>query len=136
MLIKRVTIFLIISFWFVFGLWNVLDLRLKGLFYLPVIGILPFVLLIAWSGWTLARYGSQKILLANLLVFSFFGSLPFFLMGVQDQSVWRLDEQALTWIQDFALLFVASMLAGEIRIHFFKNALLPFPPSSETPQIK
>src|SRR3972149_5648113 len=101
MLIKRVTIFLIISFWFVFGLWNVLDLRLKGLFYLPVIGILPFVL-----------------------------------MGVQDQSVWHLDEQALTWIQDFALLFVASMLAGEIRIHFFKNALLPFPPSSETPQIK
>ena len=136
MLIKRVTIFLIIVFWFVFGLWNVLDLRLRGLFYQPIIGILPFVLLIAWSGWTLARYGSQKTLLANLLVFSFFGSLPFFLMGVQDQSVWRLDEQALTWIKDFALLFVASMLAGEIRIHFFKNALLPLPPVSDSLRVK
>ena len=135
MLIKRVTIFLIIVFWFVFGLWNVLDLRLGGLFYQPIIGILPFVLLIPWSGWTLARYGSQKILLANLLVFSFFGSLPFFLMGVQDQAVWHLNEQALTWIQDFALIFVASMIVGEIRIRFFKNALLPLPPSSEAPKI-
>lgn len=130
MSIKRVTIFLIISFWFVFGLWNVLDLRLKGLFYQPVIGILPFVFLILWSGWTLARYGSQKTLLANLLVFSFFGSLPFFLMGIQDQSVWRFGEQAFAWIQDFALLFIASMITGEIRIRFFKNAILPLPPSS------
>ena len=135
MLIKRVTIFLIIVFWFVFGLWNVLDLRLGGLFYQPIIGILPFVLLIPWSGWTLARYGSQKTLFANLLVFSFFGSLPFFLMGVQDQAVWHLSEQALTWIQDFALIFVASMIVGEIRIRFFKNALLPLPPSSEAPKI-
>ncbi|TAN57551.1 hypothetical protein EPN15_03740 [Patescibacteria group bacterium] len=136
MLIKRVTIFLIIVFWFVFGLWNVLDLRLRGLFYQPVIGILPFVLLIAWSGWTLARYGSQKTLLANLLVFSFFGSLPFFLMGIQDQAVWHFNEQIFVWIQDFTLIFIASMIVGEVRIRFFKNALLPLPPSSEAPQIK
>ncbi len=136
MLIKRVTIFLIIVFWFIFGLWNVLDLRFRGLFYQPVIGILPFVLLIAWSGWTLARYGSQKTLLANLPVFSFFGSLPFFLMGIQDQLVWHFNEQIFIWIQDFTLIFIASMIVGEIRIRFFKNALLPLPPSSEAPQIK
>ncbi|MEK7130511.1 MAG: hypothetical protein AAB793_02545 [Patescibacteria group bacterium] len=130
MLIKRVTIFLIIVFWFVFGLWNVLDLRLKGIFYQPIIGILPFILLIAWSGWLLARYGSQKTLAANLSVFSFFGSLPFFLMGIQDQAVWHLNEQIFTWIQDFALLFIASTIVGEIRIRFFKNALLPLPPKS------
>lgn len=126
--IKRVTIFLIIIFWFVFGLWNVLDLRLKGLFYQPVIGILPFVLLIIWSGWVLARHGSQKILLANLLVFSFFGSLPFFLMGVQDQTVWKFSEQIMVLIQDFALLFIASIAAGEVRIRFFKKDILPLPP--------
>lgn len=128
MLLKRVTIFLIIIFWFVFGLWNVLDWRLKGLFYVPLIGIIPFLLLIGWSGWTLARYGSHKIILINIFVFSFFGSLPFFLMGVQDQVVWRLGGQVVIWLQDLALIFFSSLLIGEIRIRFFKNTILPLPP--------
>lgn len=129
-MIKRVTIVLIIIFWFLFGLLNVLDLRLGGLFYLPIIGILPFISIIAWGGWVLARHGSQRILLANALVFSFFGSLPFFLVGMQDQSVWRFAEQAIVLTQDFILFFTLSFLVGEIRIKVFKTSLLPWPPDS------
>lgn len=130
MSIKRSTIFLIIVFWFLAGLWNVLDLRLSGLFYKPIIGILPFVLLIFWSGWILARYGSHKILLVNIFVFSLLGVLPFSLIGIQDQAVWRLNEQLAALIQDFALIFAAAVLTGEIRMRFFEKTILPLPPVS------
>lgn len=130
-MLKRLTIFLALLFWIVFWLSNVLDSVLSGrLFYQPIIGILPFVLLIAWSGWLMARYASQSLLLVNGLTFSFLATIPFFLWGIQDPSTWRLEDQALTGLQDFLLLFIGTILVGEIRLLFFHSALPTAPASS------
>lgn len=127
-MIKRSTIFLAILFCFAAALWSALDRTLASrIFYQPLIGILPFVFLMIWSGWIMARYGSYRILLINTAVFSLVGTIPFFLIGIQDLKTWHLGEQIGSWMTDALLVFVVAMIVGAIRIRFFKT-VQPFKP--------
>ncbi|HLC99730.1 hypothetical protein A2841_02160 [Candidatus Kaiserbacteria bacterium RIFCSPHIGHO2_01_FULL_48_10] len=121
-MVKRSTIFLAILFCFAAALWSALDRTLSSrIFYQPIIGILPFVFLMIWSGWIMARYGSYRILLVNVAVFSLVGTIPFFLMGVQDLKTWHLWEQVISWVTDAFLVFAVALIIGVIRIKFFKT---------------
>lgn len=123
-MIRRSNVFLIILFWFAVGLWTALDNRLASrIFYQPVIGILPFVFLMLWSGWVLARYRSYKLLALNALLFSTAGTAAFFVVGIQDLSTWRLGSQLLSWASDALLVFSVTMLVGSVRIKFFTGPL-------------
>ena len=121
-MIKRSTFFLAILFCFAAALWSALDRTLSTrIFYQPLIGILPFVFLMIWSGWIMARYGSYSVLSVNAIIFSLIGTIPFFLMGVQDLMTWHIGQQIGSWMTDTLLVFIVSVIVGAIRIRFFKT---------------